>query len=318
LYFTNIPQVAELLNLRRFSVIKVTVLKVGSPNEMEPLTCNCPLHKLNIAGLSIASRLEKMFACENTAVEAELEIRADFIPSQELVQKVCASDKNIIVTREDGSEVIKYTCSAAGNYRKVQADPDCLNLVYPWDVLVANERIIAEISDNKIEGEFSPAANIDGVLHLGKGSVVLPGVYIEGKVIIGENCKIGPNCYIRGNTYIGNNCHIGQAVEIKNSLIMNKVSVGHLSYFGDSIICDNTNIGAGGITANLRHDGTNHRSMVNNQLLDTGRRKFGTVIGEGVHTGIHNSIYPGRKIWPHVYTSPGAVIDRDEKVLCDI
>ena len=299
-------------------MIKVTVLKVGSPSEMEPLTCNCPLHKLNVAGLPIASKLEKMFAFENTAVDAELEIQADFIPSPELVQKICASDKNIIVTRENGSEVIKYTCSATGDYQKIEADSDCIDLVYSWDVLAFNERIIAEISDNKIEGELSPAANIDGVLHLGKGSVVLPGVYIEGKVVIGENCKIGPNCYIRGNTYIGDNCHIGQAVEIKNCLIMNKVSVGHLSYFGDSIICDNTNIGAGGITANLRHDGTNHRSMVNNQLIDTGRRKFGTIIGEDVHTGIHNSIYPGRKIWPHVATKPGAIIERDEKILCDI
>ena len=299
-------------------MIKVTVRKVDSTSKMEPLTCSCPLHELKIAGLTIASRLKKMFACENAVVDAELEIQVDFIPSAELVQKICASDKNIIVTREDGTEVIKYTCSSTENYHKIEADSGCLDLVYSWDVLAANERIIAEISDNKIEGELSPAANIDGVLHLGKGSVVLPGVYIEDKVVIGENCKIGPNCYIRGNTYIGDNCHIGQAVEIKNCLIMNKVSVGHLSYFGDSIICDNTNIGAGGITANLRHDGTNHRSMVNNQLVDTGRRKFGAIIGEDVHTGIHNSIYPGRKIWPHVATRPGAVIDRDEKVLCDI
>jgi len=156
------------------------------------------------------------------------------------------------------------------------------------------------------------------VLQVGKGTVILPGVYIEGKVIIGKNCKIGPNCYIRGNTYIDNNCHIGQAVEIKNSIIMNKVSIGHLSYIGDSIICSNTNLGAGTITANLRHDGKNHRSMVNNQLIDTKRRKAGTIIGDNVHTGIHCSIYPGRKIWPNVCTAPGAIIKHDEKVLFDI
>ena len=37
-------------------------------------------------------------------------------------------------------------------------------------------------------------------------------------------------------------------------------------------------------------------SKVCGKLLDTGRRKFGSIIGENVHTGIHTSIYPGRKI----------------------
>ena len=94
---------------------------------------------------------------------------------------------------------------------------------------------------------------------------------------------------------------------------MNNVSAGHLSYIGDSIIGDSTNLGAGTITANFRHDGKNHRSEVNGQLVDTGRRKFGCVIGNDVHTGIHTSIYPGRKIWPHKSTLPGEIVAKDIK-----
>jgi UDP-N-acetylglucosamine diphosphorylase / glucose-1-phosphate thymidylyltransferase / UDP-N-acetylgalactosamine diphosphorylase / glucosamine-1-phosphate N-acetyltransferase / galactosamine-1-phosphate N-acetyltransferase len=30
-----------------------------------------------------------------------------------------------------------------------------------------------------------------------------------------------------------------------------------------------------------------------------------------VHTGIHTSIYPGRKIWPGKSTLPGAIVARD-------
>ena len=51
--------------------------------------------------------------------------------------------------------------------------------------------------------------------------------------------------------------------------------------------------------------------MVDGVLIDTGRRKFGTVIGSGVHTGIHTSIYPGRKLWAGVSTLPGQVVQRD-------
>lgn len=182
---------------------------------------------------------------------------------------------------------------------------------YPWDLLKANELFVAAIEKQSIEGDIHPAAVIEGVVHLGKGSRILPGVFIEGKVIIGENCKIGPNCYLRGNTTIGDKCHIGQSVEIKNCLILSHTNVGHLSYIGDSVLGENVNFGAGTTISNLRHDGANHSSMVDGELLDTGRRKFGTIVGDGVHTGINTSIYPGRKLWPGTCTLPGAIVRKD-------
>ena len=84
-----------------------------------------------------------------------------------------------------------------------------------------------------------------------------------------------------------------------------RVAVPHLSYIGDSVIGANANIGCGTVTANFRHDGKNHRSFVKGELVDTGRRKLGTIIGDGVHTGINTSIYPGRKIRPGLSTLPG-------------
>jgi bifunctional UDP-N-acetylglucosamine pyrophosphorylase/glucosamine-1-phosphate N-acetyltransferase len=71
------------------------------------------------------------------------------------------------------------------------------------------------------------------------------------------------------------------------------------------------NFGAGTITANLRHDGQNNLSEVGGRLVDTGRRKLGTVVGDNVHTGIHTSIYPGRKLWPGTWTRPGAIVQAD-------
>ena len=181
---------------------------------------------------------------------------------------------------------------------------------YPWDLLAIQERIMAVWKD-EISGEVHPAAVIEGKLKLGKGSRILPGVYIEGNVVIGEGCKIGPNCYVRGNTSIGDNCHIGQSVEIKNSLILSDSNVGHLSYVGDSILGANVNLGAGTIVSNFRHDGGNHISRVGKELVDTGRRKFGTVIGDGVHTGIGTLVYPGRKIGPGLFTLPGDMVRKD-------
>jgi UDP-N-acetylglucosamine diphosphorylase / glucose-1-phosphate thymidylyltransferase / UDP-N-acetylgalactosamine diphosphorylase / glucosamine-1-phosphate N-acetyltransferase / galactosamine-1-phosphate N-acetyltransferase len=182
---------------------------------------------------------------------------------------------------------------------------------HPWDLLRANEQYVGSLVRNSIEGEIHPAAVIEGVIHLGPGSRILPGVVIEGNAIIGANCKIGPNCYIRGNTSIGDDCHIGQSVEIKNCLILSKTSVGHLSYVGDSVLGENVNFGAGTTVSNLRHDGKNHRSMIGSVLVDTGRRKFGSIIGDGVHTGINTSIYPGRMLWPGTTTLPGEIVSND-------
>jgi bifunctional UDP-N-acetylglucosamine pyrophosphorylase/glucosamine-1-phosphate N-acetyltransferase len=188
---------------------------------------------------------------------------------------------------------------------------DSFLIRYPWDLLRANEQLVASLSANVIEGDIHPSAVIDGVIRLGPDSRILPGVFIEGNVVIGARCKIGPNCYIRGNTSIGDACHIGQSVEIKNCLILAQTQIGHLSYVGDSVIGEQVNFGAGTTTANLRHDGKTHRSMVHGVLIDTGRRKFGAIIGDHVHTGIHTSIYPGRKLWPGTTTRPGEIVRQD-------
>ncbi len=181
---------------------------------------------------------------------------------------------------------------------------------YPWDLLAIQERVMSAWEE-KISGDVHPAAVIEGRLQLGKGSRILPGVFIEGNVVIGEGCKIGPNCYVRGSTAIGDRCHIGQSVEIKNSIILSGTNVGHLSYVGDSILGENVNFGAGTIVSNFRHDGRNHLSAVKSVLTDTGRRKFGAVVGDGVHTGIGTLVYPGRKIGAGMFTLPGDIIRRD-------
>jgi bifunctional UDP-N-acetylglucosamine pyrophosphorylase/glucosamine-1-phosphate N-acetyltransferase len=188
-----------------------------------------------------------------------------------------------------------------------------LSVGYPWDLIQVNSVLVSEIK-NEIKGTLEKNVTVKGTIHVGKGTVILSGTYIDGNVVIGENCVIGPNCFLRGNTSIGNNCHIGQAVEIKNSIIMDKAKVPHLSYVGDSVVGENSNLGAGTITANLRHDNKNVKSEVKGKLIDTGRRKFGAIIADDVHTGINTTIYPGRKIWPGISTGPGEIVDKDKKV----
>jgi bifunctional UDP-N-acetylglucosamine pyrophosphorylase/glucosamine-1-phosphate N-acetyltransferase len=178
-----------------------------------------------------------------------------------------------------------------------------LDLSYPWDLLTAGEVILRDIKA-EIKGEVENNAVIKGPVSIGERSIIRSGSYIVGPVMIGEDCEIGPNCYIRSNTSIGNRCHIGAAVEIKNSIIMNKTNVPHHNYVGDSVIGENCNLGAGTKIANLRLDERN----IFVYGIDTGRRKFGAIIGDRVKTGINVSINTGSMIGNDVFIGPGATV----------
>ncbi len=210
-------------------------------------------------------------------------------------------------------EIVATTGSGDGCMGEtVEASAESLRIRYVWDLIRVNEQIVQALPRDVIQGEVHAQAVIEGTVKIGEGTRILPGVYIEGNAVIGKNCKIGPNCYIRGNTSIGDGCHIGQSVEIKNTIIGNGTNVGHLSYVGDSILGHQVNLGAGTTTSNLRHDGKNHRSLIDGELIDTGRRKFGAIIADGTHTGINTSIYPARKLGKNVTTLPAEVINKDK------
>ncbi|AFK21991.1 bifunctional sugar-1-phosphate nucleotidylyltransferase/acetyltransferase [Pyrococcus sp. ST04] len=181
----------------------------------------------------------------------------------------------------------------------------------PWNLLEVNEYILKTKLKHEIKGIVEEGATIIPPVEIGEGTVVRAGSYIIGPVKIGKNSRIGPNCFIRPYTSIGDNCHIGNAVEIKNSIIMDNSNAPHLNYVGDSIIGENTNLGAGTITANLRHDKGTVKVEVKGKLEDSGRRKLGAIIGHNVKVGINVSIYPGRKIGSNAFVGPGVIVDKN-------
>lgn len=192
----------------------------------------------------------------------------------------------------------------------VESDDVWIPIGYPWHLLDLAEYLLTDIHED-VKGIIEDGVTIEGTVQMGKNSIIKAGTYIEGNVFIGENTVIGPNAYIRKYASIGDNCLIGASVEVKGSIIGDGTKAAHLAYIPDSILGNNVNYAAGTITADLKHDGSNVKSSVNGVLIDTGKRKFGTVIGDNARTGIHTSIYPGRKIWDNKTTLPGQVVTED-------
>lgn len=184
-----------------------------------------------------------------------------------------------------------------------------LPVSYPWSLLDANHTLLGRLEGQEIHGAVEAGATISGPVKIGKGTVIRAGSYISGPVMIGENCVIGPQAYIRPYTSIGDGCEI--RAEVVDSVIMKNTRAKHVSYIGYSVIGENVNWAGGTITADYRHDGGSHTSLVRGVKVDTQRRKLGAFVGDNVRTGINTSIYPGRKIWPGRTTLPGEVVDRD-------
>jgi len=168
------------------------------------------------------------------------------------------------------------------------------HISYPWDILEANKFVLKEHGSQ---------------IH--HSATIREGAYIEGNVAIGKNAVIGPNCFIRDYSSIGENCKVGNAVEIKNSVIMENSFVSHLSYVGDSIIGRNCNIAAGTIFANLRLDKKTIGMKVNGKYVDSGRKKLGAVVADGVQFGTNCTVMPGKRIWPNILIPPCKIVARD-------
>jgi len=186
-----------------------------------------------------------------------------------------------------------------------------LSIGYPWHLLEANAYWLEHFLVPNIQVDISPLAAVRGNVHIGKGTVIQPGVVIDGPAYIGDNCILGPNCWIRPYTVLGDGCRVGQASEIKASVLFEGAAAPHQNYVGDSIIGAHANLGCGTCTANLRHDNQNIRTPIRGEFVDTGRKKLGAIIGDNVHTGINTSIYPGRKIGPGKTTHPGSAVRFD-------
>ena len=151
-----------------------------------------------------------------------------------------------------------------------------------------------------MEGEAVPGASIiyagaylmDDLIFIGKGSVIEPGALVSGPAIIGDNCEVRQGAYIRGDVLVGSDCVIGHTTEIKSSVMLGGSKAGHFAYIGDSIL-GRVNLGAGTKLANLKMIPSTVTLTVEGNKYDTGLRKFGAILGDGVETGCNSVTAPG-------------------------
>jgi len=152
-------------------------------------------------------------------------------------------------------------------------------------------------ADTKIEKDVKIQPNV----YFGVGVIVKSNVLIKSfthleNTIINRNVTIGPFSRIRDKVEIGSDVKIGNFVEIKKSDIKSGVKISHLSYVGDALIGNETNIGAGSITCNF-----------------DGKNKNRTIIGSNCFIGSNTSLIAPLQINKNSIIGAGTIVNKNIK-----
>ncbi len=178
---------------------------------------------------------------------------------------------------------------------------------FAWDALKKIEGYLAANLQPALHNTCDGRAFIGEQVFIGEGTVVEDGVMIKGPAIIGKNCRIRHNAYLRENVIIGDDCVVGNSTEIKNSLLFNHAVAPHYNYVGDSILGHKAHLGAGVKISNYKLFPGNIEVEVDGVPFDTGLRKFGALLGDGVEIGCNAVLNPGSiigrgaVIYPNVF-----------------
>jgi bifunctional UDP-N-acetylglucosamine pyrophosphorylase/glucosamine-1-phosphate N-acetyltransferase len=138
---------------------------------------------------------------------------------------------------------------------------------------------------------------IDAEVEIEADATIHPFSVLRGAIRIASGVEIGPFAYVRPGTVVGEDAKIGTFVEVKASTIGARTKVPHLSYIGDAEIGEDTNVAAGNITANFKHE--------------PGQPKAKTRIGSNVRTGVDNTFDAPVDIGDGAWIAPGSVITDD-------
>ena len=163
---------------------------------------------------------------------------------------------------------------------------------YPWEALSGIQNLILEL-ETKLGDDYTEVSPQVWVHNTAK---IAPTAYLGAPCIIGENTEVRHGAFIRGSALVGNGCVVGNSVELKNVILFDGVQVPHYNYVGDSILGYKSHMGAGSITSNVKSDKSLVAIKNGGEILPTGRKKVGAILGDHVEVGCNSVLNPGTVI----------------------
>jgi len=164
---------------------------------------------------------------------------------------------------------------------------------YPWEALDGIKEFILALGPSLPADEYDHPA--EGVW-VAKDATVFPSAYLGAPCIIDHGAEVRHCAFIRGCAIVGKNAVVGNSVELKNVVLFDNVQTPHYNYVGDSILGYKSHMGAGSITSNVKSDKTLVVVKNGDEHIETGRKKFGAILGDHVEVGCNSVLNPGTVI----------------------
>ncbi len=139
-----------------------------------------------------------------------------------------------------------------------------------------------------------------------EGCEIEPGAVIVGPVIIGPGASLRTGAYVRSNVIVGAGAVVGAHSEVKGSILLPGAKAPHQAYVGDSILGRDVNLGAGTILSNVKNVGREITFRHDGEVVHTGLRKLGAILGDGCKTGCNSVLNPGVLMGPGCVTYTNA------------
>ena len=164
---------------------------------------------------------------------------------------------------------------------------------YPWQALDGIKELILTLGPTLSKDEYE---EVQPQVWVHKTAEVFPSAYLGAPCIIGPETEVRHGAFVRGSALVGAGCVVGNSVELKNVILFDGVQVPHYNYVGDSILGYKSHMGAGSITSNVKSDKSLVVVKAENEKLETGRKKFGAILGDYVEVGCNSVLNPGTVI----------------------
>ncbi len=171
---------------------------------------------------------------------------------------------------------------------------------YPWQALDGIKELILALGPALGDGYEERAPQV----WVHETAKVAPTACLGAPCIIGPGTEVRHCAFLRGSALVGADCVVGNSVELKNVILFDRVQVPHYNYVGDSILGCGSHMGAGSITSNVKSDKTLVTVKDGAEHIETGRKKFGAILGDLVEVGCNSVLNPGTVIGPRSNVYP--------------
>lgn len=183
-----------------------------------------------------------------------------------------------------------YTVNELLDLSKTIAAPLFDGKTYPWEVLSEISDFIIALGKTLPEDEYEKRGEN---IWVARDAKVFDSAYIGSPCIIDHGAEIRHCAFIRGSAIVGKNAVVGNSTELKNVVLFDNVQTPHYNYVGDSVLGYRAHMGAGSITSNVKSDKTPVVIKNGDEQIETGRKKVGAILGDGVEIGCNSVLNPG-------------------------